>query len=152
MRVSANTQGIFTRAREQAEKINSPGNSVCFCLSHHPPPGEWAPFPPLLQAAGWAKVTLSHPKSWCRAKTQLRAVLTGAVSPLSTREGRSPLVTVTPPACHAAASQARTVFFLQSPLGPGSNLEASAPNHPGLQELKKKKPIRGPGSCKHKSV
>lgn len=118
-------------------------------LSFPSSPGEWAPSPPLLQAAGWAKVALSHPISWCRAKTQLRPVLTGAVSPLSSRERRSPLVTVTPPACHAAASQAQTVFFLQSPLGPGSNLEASAPNHPGLQELKKKKnqlEAQGPAS------
>lgn len=150
-RVSANTQRIFTHAQEQAGKINSLWQHRM--VLSFPSAASWGrgSVPPHLQAGGRAKATSSHPKSRCEAKTQLRPIPADAVAPQTVGKGRSPPGTVTPPACHAAASQARTVFFLQSPLGPGSNLKASAPNHPGLQELKKT-PIRGPGSWKHKSV
>lgn len=106
VRVSANTQRIFTHAGEQAGKIK------CLWQLHmalsFPSTTSWkaGSIPLQLQAAGRAKATSSHPKSWRRAKTQLWPIPTCAMAPLSRGNKRSPLSTATPAALCVAASQA----------------------------------------------
>lgn len=116
--LSANTQGIFTRAGQQE--------------------------------GGKKKHTNSH---W--QLHMFSSFPSAALAPGGCFHGQAGKQLQVPKICvygqHPAPGGAGAVFLLQAPLGPGSNLEASAPNHPGLQELKKK-PIRDPGSCKHKSV
>lgn len=148
VRAAANTQGIFTHAQEQAGKTNSLWQLRMVLSFPSAVSWEMGSILPHLQATGRAKATSSNPKSCCKAKTPLRPTPAGAAAPLSRGEAPGGQQHSQPT---ALLSQALTGFFLQSPLGPGSNLEASAPNHPGLQELKKN-PIRDPGSCKHKSI
>lgn len=93
VRAAANTQGIFTHAQGQAGKMNSLWQLRMVLSLPSAISWEMGSILPHLQAVGHdiihqqkSKATSNNPKSWCRAKTQLRPTPAAAVAPLSRGE------------------------------------------------------------------